>query len=191
MGIVYAMTSPRFVKEDGKEHIKIGKSKNLNQRMNVLKAGAPGLHWLWYIETSNNKEIEKELHDKFSESRIRHSKKRASEWFFINRQDVHKGFKRYAKIYKCNVVSGIRKENINLEAIGIGKKLTYIRDNSIKAVIIDKKYIEIVDGRNIGFEEEKTTLSGAANKLLSYEGITYPVNGALYWLCEGKILADW
>lgn len=73
-----------FIRADGK-YIKIGCTSNLKERFKSLKIASPNeLELCFYIETDHCKLIEKEMHDYFSNYKMR------GEWFDIHLLQISK-----------------------------------------------------------------------------------------------------
>ena len=71
-----------FLRNSGTEQVKIGRTKNIDNRIKQLQTGNSGkLFYDFYIETSNSNLLEKTLHKKFSDKRIR------GEWFKISQNE--------------------------------------------------------------------------------------------------------
>ena len=70
-GVVYLLSAS--------DRLKIGKTKNVKQRINALRTGCPyPIECLGFIETNECTKLEKALHEKFSQFRIN------GEWFEKN-----------------------------------------------------------------------------------------------------------
>lgn len=71
------------------------------------------------------------------------------------------------------------KFNFKMVGIPVGSELVFSRDENIKAVVVDNK--------TIAFNNEITSLSASAQKILGYD---YGVQGTAYWTYEGEILDE-
>ena len=72
------------------------------------------------------------------------------------------------------------KFNFKMVNIQIGAELNvFSRDENIKA--------KVVDNRRINFNNEITSLSTSAQKILGYD---YGVQGTAYWMYEGETLDE-
>ncbi len=69
--------------------------------------------------------------------------------------------------------------NFKMADIPVGAELSYTKDESIKAKVVDKKRIE--------FNGEIASLSAVAQKLLGY---SYQVQRTVYWMYEGETLDE-
>ncbi len=60
-----------------------------------------------------------------------------------------------------------------------GSEIVFSRDETIKAKVVDNRFIEL--------NGEMTRLSASAQKLLGYD---YMVQGPAYWMYEGETLDE-
>ncbi len=71
------------------------------------------------------------------------------------------------------------KFNFKMVNIPIGAELIFSRDENIKAIVADNK--------SINFNNNITSLSASAQKILGYD---YGVQGTAYWMYEGETLDE-
>ena len=63
--------------------VKIGRSRDINVRLRALQTGSPyELKLMGWIESGNDKGLESELHERYSEQHIH------LEWFYLDPEDV-------------------------------------------------------------------------------------------------------
>ena len=191
---VYILTNPSMP-----GLIKIGRTDDsLKARIKALNShpGVPipfEVHYACEVTDSIN--AEKTLHNIFEKER--YNPKR--EFFTRNPESVvlalssSKYFIREARVNEKDIVEfkeelkALHKENnkkrdsfnFAMVDIPIGSELSFIRDSSIKAIVIDDKKISI-DG-------EITSLSAAAQKLI---GSNYPVQGTIFWIYQDETLDE-
>lgn len=174
-------------------YVKIGQTTNLEQRIRSLDTTSIPLPFECFYACSvkNSNFVEKQLHDAFMDQRVRSSR----EFFEVSPERVVSALK-LAEIE--NVTPGNdfvesqedqqalnqarkRRSIFNFEMVDIpfGAEIVYVNDENIKAVVIDKKLIK--------FDDEITSLSASAQKLLGYP---YQVQGTVYWMYEGETLDE-
>jgi hypothetical protein len=177
-------------------YVKIGKtSTNLEQRIRELSSSTsvPLPFTCFYACTVKSSAfVEHQLHDAFDNNRINPRR----EFFQIDPERVVAALK-LAEIEditpKKDIVesqedqlalnqarSEIRKRfNFKMVDISIGAELIFSRDENIKAIV--------ADDRHINFNNEITSLSDSARKILGYD---YGVQGTAYWMYEGETLDE-
>jgi len=124
MEIVY------FIRHHKIDAVKIGRTKNLSERMRKFNTYSPfGCELLGTIETSQSEKLEQHLHQKYRTQRVN------GEWFLISEQDVNNELNAYNDY---NVKSSfIRSFMNNWIDFDIWKSKQYISDfcNQFKAGI--------------------------------------------------------
>lgn len=118
-GYVYCLTNPIY----GRNIIKIGKTKNpVTHRMFALQScGVPApFECVFAIKVQNYHEVEKELHEFFSEYRVNkvNNYKKRREFFYRTPEEVIKMYKFTSKVFKGDFIEDIdeyEQENTNEE----------------------------------------------------------------------------
>ena len=187
-GIVYVLTN-----EAMPNYVKIGRTKNLNQRMRSLyRTPVPLPFECFYACTVENEvEVEQWLFDIFEDRRV--SKER--EFFEISPERVATALRARAikdvtprqtytesdedKAALDKARTNRDRFNFKMVDIPIGAELVFSRDKNIKAKVIDNHSIE--------FNGKITSLSNSARKILGYN---YGVAGTLYWKYKGETLDE-
>ena len=186
--IVYVMTN-----EAMPGYVKIGKTKNLEQRIKDLdKTNVPLPFECFYACTVEDMDfVETQIHDAFADRRVRSNR----EFFRIASERVVAALK-LVEIEdvtpKNDIVDSAEDQRaldkartrrpvfkFDMVDIPIGSELNYVRDENIKVKVLDDRWVE--------YEGEKTSLSAVAQKLLGYDT---GVSGPLYWTYEGEILDE-
>ncbi len=191
--IVYLLTNPTMP-----DLVKIGRTTDLEGRLRSLSAhsGVPVPFECYYAcEVRDSALVERALHDAFGDHRI-NSKR---EFFRLNPERAV-AILELVSINLATPASDIAEDQAELDAlhreqtrreqfrfsmvdIPPGSILTFSKDDSITAIVIDDKRIE--------FDGEITSTSAAATKLLHRIGWTLrAAQGPLYWLYEGETLAE-
>lgn len=174
-------------------YVKIGRTTNLEQRIRSLDTTSVPLPFeCFYACTVERADfVERQLHDAFLDYRIRSSRE-----FFQLSPDRAVSALKLAEIEnitpKRDFVESKEDQqalneartrravfNFKMASIPIGSELTYIHDENIKAYVFDNKLIK--------FNDEITSLSASAQKLLGY---SYQVQGTVYWMFEGETLDE-
>lgn len=186
--IVYVLTNEAMPR-----YIKIGRTSNLINRLQQLNTtSVPFPFECFYACTVNDSAlVEKALHDAFLDHRINTKR----EFFELAPE-------RAVAALRPSVIDDVtprtqlvgtrnekievnqarqRRSAINFSSIGVlvDSILTFSRDDSIHATVIDNRSIE--------FSGERTSLSTAAQRILGYN---YPVSGTQYWKYKGQLLDD-
>lgn len=189
--IIYILTN-----EAMPGYVKIGKtSTSLEQRIRELSASTsiPLPFTCFYACTVHNATfVEHQLHDAFDDNRINPRR----EFFQISPERVVSALK-LAEIENItpkndfvdsqedqHALNQARAEirarfNFKMVHIPVGAELVFSRDENIKA--------KVVDERSINFNNEITSLSASAQKILNYD---YGVQGTAYWMYEGETLDE-
>lgn len=187
--IIYILTN-----EAMPGYIKIGMTNNsLEERIRQLdRTNIPLPFECYYAcEVENAHEEERWLHSVFSDRRVRDGR----EFFQIDPERVVTAIRRVQKrdITPKNFINTTKEEEKELEevksvrakfdfahyGIPINSTLTFSRDQSIKATVLENNKIE-VNGK-------VTSLSASAQELLGYKR---GVAGTLYWIYEDETLDE-
>lgn len=135
--------------------------------------------------------VEKQLHDAFGDNRANPRR----EFFMIDPERIVAALK-LASIQEVTILGDIvesredqialdqarerlSKFNFEMVKIPIGAELTFSRDSSKKAIVIDNNHI--------AFEWKQMSLSSSAMKILWY---TRRPQWTLYWMYEGETLTE-
>jgi tRNA G10 N-methylase Trm11 len=174
------------------EYIKIGFThRDVKERLRELdRTGTPLPFEVYYAATVENAEKEEKwLHSIFADRRARDSR----EFFKMNPEYATLALKR-VEIKEEKIDSGLTKEqekevdevkerrsrfHFAQYGIPVGSKLTFTRDSSIVA--------EVVEGDKIRIGDKVSSLSTFAMELLGYQRRP---QGTLYFEYEGEILDD-
>lgn len=191
IGIIYIMTTS----VDGL--IKIGKTKDFNNRMLILEQNGywnvSGLKRYYAVRVKDYDEKEKLIHTIFSKSQVakselfaldKHIAKAMLESF--EGEQVYPEIKVIEKVKEKNnkVEKRPRKPNFSFEQLNIpiGSTLTFVKDSSITCEVIDNT-------NKIKFRDEIMTLTTAAKILLNIEkGKT--IYGPGYFCYNGKLISQ-
>jgi len=177
-------------------YVKIGKtSTSLEQRIRELSASTsiPLPFTRFYACTVKDAVfVEHQLHDAFDNNRINPRR----EFFQISPERVVSALK-LAEIENVTpkkdfveshedqqALNQVRAEmrakfNFKMVDIPVGAELVFSRDENIKA--------KVVDNKSIDFNNQTTSLSASAQKILGYD---YRVQGTAYWMYEGETLDE-
>jgi len=177
-------------------YVKIGKtSTSLEQRIRELSASTsiPLPFTCFYACTVKDAVfVEHQLHDAFDNNRINPRR----EFFQISPERVVSALK-LAEIENVTpkkdfveshedqqALNQVRAEmrakfNFKMVDIPVGAELVFSRDENIKA--------KVVDNKSIDFNNQTTSLSASAQKILGYD---YRVQGTAYWMYEGETLDE-
>lgn len=193
MGVVNVLVNDAF---DG--YVKIGKTRNLDQRLRSLDNTSVPLPFrcVYAVEVPNDDEVERLLHQTFADLRIRSSR----EFFDIDPQRVISAM----KLTACRDVTpkdDIAADEDGLRAIEktarrprkvyslfdadlkVGDIVSYANNSAIEA--------EVVDGKTIRFEGAEASLSASAVTLLNRDGYRWrTANGWQYWMYQGETIAE-
>ena len=197
-GIIYVLTNPAM-----SGYVKIGKTTNLEARLKSLDNTSVPVPFqcVFAAEVDDFNEIETLLHDAFADARSRSTR----EFFEIDEQrvisalqiakgkdvtpgkDVAEDAESLRALEKASERRE-KRERLKFSMIGLrpGDEISYLRNNEIKATIIDD--------RNIRFEGEKVSISGAARILLWRDDAlskhSKGVQGAQHWEYDGETLSQ-
>lgn len=174
-------------------YAKIGRTSNLEQRIRSLDTtGLPLPFECFYACTvADAVFVERQLHDVFLDHRVRSSR----EFFEISPEravaalrlaaieDVtpKKDYVETLEDQQALNQARTRRADFSFKMVDIpvGSELTFARDESVKARVVDNKMIEL-DGKIV-------SLSNAAQQLL---GKPWPAQGPIYWMYEGETLDE-
>lgn len=193
--IVYVLTNPTMP-----GLIKIGRTKNLEQRVKALSSdtGVPLPFEVFYAcRVSDANQVERALHNAFGDHRINPKR----EFFELDPERVYPVLKlvcvedvtpRVSLVDDPEERAALEKEKNKKRApfrfsyaqVPVGGELSFIRDESITAIVADDK--------KIMFRNESTTLSRAALTVMQeLQNVHWTViAGPTYWLYEGETLSD-
>ena len=177
--------------------IKIGRTdRDLQSRVKELNSqtGVPLPFEVHYAcEVVDSVATEKALHSGFADERINPKR----EFFRKNPERVVAILQHFAikqetvdesttvetqeEIQALNKELTKRRESFNFGLVDIpaGSELSFTRDETVKALVIDDKKISL--------NGEIFSLSAAAQKLL---GSNYPIQGTVYWTFDGETLDE-
>jgi hypothetical protein len=177
-------------------YVKIGKtSTSLEQRIRELSTSTsvPLPFTCFYACTVKDASfVERQLHDAFDNNRVNPRR----EFFQITPERVVAALK-LAQIENItpkkdfvdskedqHALNEARAEirarfNFKMVDIPVGSQLSFSRDENIKATVVDL--------RHINYNNETTSLSTSAQKILGYD---YGVQGTAYWTYEGETLDE-
>lgn len=190
-GVVYVLVNEAF-----DNFVKIGKTINLEQRLKQLDNTSVPLPFrcVYAIEVSDMDQIEKLAHAAFADHRVRSNR----EFFEINQQRVISALQMTGGIEvtpKGDIAAdddGLkaldsrkpkRRAKLSDAKLNLGDVLSFTRDESIQAIVINEKQVE--------FRGKETSVSGAALIVLQELGYTWStVNGWGYWLFDGETIAE-
>lgn len=191
--IVYLLTNPTMP-----NLVKIGRTTDLEGRLRQLSthSGVPVPFECFYAcEVADSARVERALHDAFGDHRINPRR----EFFRLN-PDRAIAILELFSLKDASPVSEIAEDQSELDAlhreqsrreqfrfsmveVPIGATLTFSKDETITARVVDDKRIE--------FEGNITSTSAAATTLLHRRGWTLrAAQGPLYWIYEGETLAE-
>lgn len=132
-----------FFREIGRPYVKIGMSKNeITERFTAFKTYAPlGAYIVGYIKTENSVLLEKQLHEKFKNKRLK------GEFFNITDDEVFNEINKYDKsfgelVYMINSLIndyGINKNDLHKT---IQEKFNKLEESKI---IVEKEILEVIE----------------------------------------------
>ena len=192
--IVYLLTNPVMP-----DLVKVGRTTNLEERLRSLSthSGVPVPFEVFYAcEVSDSARVERQIHEGFGDHRINPKR----EFFRINPDRILAILKlvelRDVTPFEDVVEDRVEQESLNRErnrrenfkfsllGLGPGSVLTFLRDESIQATVIDD--------RRISFEGKETSLSSSALEILRgrYGYRARTIAGPQYWCYEGRTLSE-
>ena len=192
--IVYLLTNPVMP-----DLVKIGRTTNLEERLRSLSthSGVPVPFEVFYAcEVADSVKVERQIHEGFGDHRINPKR----EFFRINPERILAILK-LVELRDVTPSEDVvedrveqdslnrersRRENFKFSLLGLktGSVLTFLRDESIQATVIDD--------RRISFEGKETSLSSSALEVLRtrYGYRAKTIAGPQYWCFEGKNLSE-
>ena len=192
--IVYLLTNPVMP-----DLVKIGRTTNLEERLRSLSthSGVPVPFEVFYAcEVADSVKVERQIHEGFGDHRINPKR----EFFRINPERILAILK-LVELRDVTPSEDVvedrveqdslnrernRRENFKFSLLGLkaGSVLTFLRDESIQATVIDD--------RRISFEGKETSLSSSALEILRtrYGYRAKTIAGPQYWCFEGKTLSE-
>jgi len=190
-GIIYVLTNDAMP-----GYVKVGKtSSSLEQRIAELSRSTsiPLPFTCFYACIVKDMDfVEKQIHKGFSGIRINPRRE-----FFITEADRIVDILKLVEIENITpkkdlieekedeqALNQVRAEirekfNFNMVHIPVGSELIFSRDETKKATVLDN--------RHINFNNETTSLSTSAQKILGYD---YGVQGTAYWTYDGETLDE-
>lgn len=178
-------------------YVKIGLTNgSLEERIRSLDTTSVPLPFecFYAARVKNCREVEKLLHDTFLDNRVRSNR----EFFEISPERVVSAIK-LAEIE--NVTPGrdyVESEedqkalnqarskrsmfNFRMVDIPVDAEIYFINDENIKAKVVKQSGQQTIE-----FNNEKTSPSAAAQKILGYP---YSVQGTVYWMYQGETLDE-
>lgn len=192
--IVYLLTNPVMP-----DLVKVGRTTNLEERLRSLSthSGVPVPFEVFYAcEVSDSARVERQIHEGFGDHRINPKR----EFFRINPERILAILK-LVELRDVTPVEDVvedraeqeslnrernRRENFKFSLLGLGpgSVLTFLRDESIQA--------SVIDDRRISFEGKETSLSSSALEILRsrYGYRAQKIAGPQYWCYEGRTLSE-
>jgi len=190
--IVYVLTNPCIP-----DLVKIGMTNNLKNRLGSLyNSSIPVPFECYFACTVSDMEfVEKQIHDGFDDFRVNPKR----EFFRINPERV-------VSILNLVMIDDVTpkedivedeidqrslnnekktKDRFNFEMtkVPIGSVLSFVKDPSITAIVVDKHKIE--------FNEEVTSLSKSALEIMKGMGYNWKtIQGTGFWTFESETLAE-
>jgi hypothetical protein len=194
-GIVYVM-----INEAMPGYVKIGKTEDLDRRLTELDwTNIPLPFECFYAaRVANPTFVEQQLHEAFGDFRVRARR----EFFKVSPERVVAAL-RLAEIETVRPGSSAEPEaansdvaqdlqevrerrarfNFNMVGIPVGAVLTFTRDSSVTAIVVDASHVT--------FNGQVTSLSEAARLALLAKGLSWSaVQGPRFWQFEGEILEE-
>lgn len=196
--IVYCLENPAMP-----DLVKIGRTQDLEQRLKSLDTTSVPLPFVCFVamEVDDARETEQLLHDVFSDHRVRSNR----EFFEVNPERVAAAL-RLTRGRDVTPTSDVvedeetqvaldkarkRREAFNFDMVGIqtGAELQFHYSDITNDGM---PFSAVVVSRNrILFEDEETSLTGAARSLLERNGRgSWRPQGPLYWYFGGESLDE-
>ena len=178
-------------------YVKIGRTSDLEKRIRSLDNTSVPLPFecFYAVRVNNSAFVEKQLHDAFADTRVRKNR----EYFEISPARIAAALK-IAEIEEVTpgvdyVESNddqqaldkarIRRSAFNFTMVNIpvGAQLHFTRDDTVMC--------EVIDAKQVRFENQITSLSAAAQKALENIGLNWKaVQGPMYWTYDGETLGE-
>jgi len=178
-------------------YAKIGQTGDIAQRMRSLNNTSVPLPFecFYAAKVEDAVYVEKQLHDAFADQRVTKSR----EFFQIAPERVMAALKLAAledATPREDIVENADEQraldearsqrsrfNFRMVDIPAGSELAFVKDESIKATVLDSTHIT--------FRDQQLSLSQAALDLLQEQGYAAKtVQGPRYWMYEGEALVD-
>ena len=196
-GIIYCLENPKMP-----DLVKIGRTNDLKQRLSQLysNSGVPvPFVCVLALEVEDVVEAEQLLHDAFGDRRVNPKR----EFFDISAQRVVAAMKLTRGKDVTPTTDVVEDEesrraletakrrrpsfNFDMVSIPIGATLHFKATDEDEGSSITA---QVRSRTKIAFEDEDTSLSGAAGKILERRGMATSVAGPQYWHYEGESLDD-
>ena len=190
--IVYLLTNPSMP-----DIVKIGFTSDLTVRMRSLYSSSVPVPFECYFACTvdDMNFVEKQLHDGFDDFRVNPKR----EFFRIDpervvsilkmvmiedvtpKEDVVEDEIDQRSLDNEKIIRG--RFNFDMINVPIGSLLTFVKDPTITATVVDQNKIK--------FEDQIHSLSSATLKVVHRMGYTWKqVSGPTYWMYEGETLTE-
>ena len=205
-GVIYILMNPAFP-----QYVKIGYAQDLEKRLRQLNRSEtlPFAFRAYAVYDVESELTDKDLHSIIDSLNpdLRtienfDGKKRIKEFYAMSAEDAYRLLECIAKISGTTdrlkrmkpdgheiedektareVQEAARREPFRFSMCGIkpGEEVVFVDDATKKA--------KVLDDRHVSFDNETTSLSALAKRLLE---CTHPVQGTLYFQYKGKVLDD-
>ena len=203
-GVIYILTNPAFP-----QYVKIGYAQDLEKRLRQLNRSEtlPFAFRAYAVYDVESELTDKDLHaiiDSLNPD-LRtienfDGKKRIKEFYAMSAEDAYRLLECIAKISGTTdrlkrmkpegheiedentaweVQEAARRGPFRFSMCGIkaGEEVVFVDDDTKKAIVLDDRHVR--------FDNETTSLSALAKRLL---GCTHPVQGTLYFKYKGQVL---
>lgn len=203
-GVIYILTNPTFP-----QYVKIGYAQDLEKRLRQLNRSEtlPFAFRAYAVYDVESELTDKDLHaiiDSLNPD-LRtienfDGKKRIKEFYAMSAEDAYRLLECIAKISGTTdrlkrmkpegheiedentaweVQEAARRGPFRFSMCGIkaGEEVVFVDDDTKKAIVLDDRHVR--------FDNETTSLSALAKRLL---GCTHPVQGTLYFKYKGQVL---
>ena len=190
--IIYILTNEAMPK-----YIKVGKTRNLEQRIKSLDVTSLPLPFecFYACEVKNMDQVERKIHEAFDDHRVRKNR----EFFVLNPERV------------MAILELVQIKNVTPDHLILNDKNN--QDDDIKALEDAKKRVPIFNFEMVGIKPEciltwyndnNITCKVLDNRRVEYNGLitspsasaqkikktSYPLQGTIYWTYEGETLAE-
>ncbi|MBR4188362.1 MAG: GIY-YIG nuclease family protein [Kiritimatiellae bacterium] len=203
-GVIYILTNPTFP-----QYVKIGYAQDLEKRLRQLNRSEtlPFAFRAYAVYDVESELTDKDLHSIIDSLNpdLRtienfDGKKRIKEFYAMSAEDAYRLLECIAKISGTTdrlkrmkpegheiedentaweVQEAARRGPFRFSMCGIkaGEEVVFVDDDTKKAIVLDDRHVR--------FDNETTSLSALAKRLL---GCTHPVQGTLYFKYKGQVL---
>ena len=203
-GVIYILTNPAFP-----QYVKIGYAQDLEKRLRQLNRSEtlPFAFRAYAVYDVESELTDKDLHSIIDSLNpdLRtienfDGKKRIKEFYAMSAEDAYRLLECIAKISGTTdrlkrmkpegheiedentareVQEAARRGPFRFSMCGIkaGEEVVFVDDDTKKAIVLDDRHVR--------FDNETTSLSALAKRLL---GCTHPVQGTLYFKYKGQVL---